>query len=419
MVTAETKNEPVVITGVGLVTSLGHDRESVWQGIQAGRSRVTPLTGLRGIPDGKLFGATVDLPVVIPGQLKVIPLCQMAAREAMQDSAIDLSQVEMTRFGSAIAGHMGDTRWVAGADVEMETAGAANWWEQFLPNTAGSLVANEFGLLGSRVCHSTACASSLISILSAVRSIRDGQCDVMLTGGGDAIDSLFAAGFHRMGVLAKHADPNQASRPFDRDRNGFVMGEGAAMFVLERLSHATKRGARIYAEIVSGATLAEAHHVTGMDMESETLTQLIRQTLAKGSVQPEEIGYINAHGTGTAQNDLVEMRAIRKALGSAADQVAVSASKSMIGHLVNAAGGVELAITVLAQRDGYAPPTINLNDVDPACTFDCVPLIGKQVNFQYAIKLSVAFGGHLVGILLRRWNDPTSGFAYPSDRRAA
>lgn len=191
------------------------------------------------------------------------------------------------------------------------------------------------------------------------------------------------------------------------------------MFVVERLSHALNRGARIYSELVSGAILAEAHHVTGLDMESETLTQLIRQTLAKGCVEPKEIGYINAHGTGTAQNDLVEMRSIRKALGSAADQVSVSASKSMIGHLVNAAGGVELAITVLAQRDGYAPPTINLNDIDPACTFDCVPLTGKQVNFEYAVKLSVAFGGHLVAILLRRWNDPATGFAYPSDQRAA
>jgi len=419
MTNQATIKEPIVITGVGLVTSLGNDREAVWRAIQAGRSNMRPLNGLRGLPDGQLFGATVDVPLAVPGQLKVIPLCQMAAREAMRDASIDLNQVEMTRFGSAIAGHMGDTRWLGGGITPTEAENGANWWEQFLPSTAGALVANEFGLLGPRVCHSTACASSLISILTAMRRIRDGQCDVMLTGGGDSIDPLFAAGFDRMGVLAKHSDPNQACRPFDRCRNGFVMGEGAAMFVVERLSHALNRGARIYSELVSGAILAEAHHVTGLDMESETLTQLIRQTLAKGSVEPKEIGYINAHGTGTAQNDLVEMRSIRQALGRAADQVSVSATKSMIGHLVNAAGGVELAITVLAQRDGYAPPTINLNDIDPACTFDCVPLTGKQVNFEYAVKLSVAFGGHLVAILLRRWNDPATGFAYPSDQRAA
>ena len=197
------------------------------------------------------------------------------------------------------------------------------------------------------------------------------------------------------------------------------MGEGAAMFVVERLSHALARGATIYAEIVSGAILAEAHHVTGLDMESKTLVHLIRRTLEKAAVAPEDVGYINAHGTGTKQNDLVEMRGIRTALGPAADQVAVSASKSMIGHLVNAAGGVEKAITVVAQRGGYAPPTINLNDIDPACTFDCVPLTGKKINFEYAIKLSVAFGGHLVGILLRRWNDRATGFAYPTERRAA
>ena len=420
LMTAEQRtNEPIVITGIGLVTSLGNDREAVWRSIQAGRSNVRPLRGLRGIPDDQLIGATVDVPLATPGQLKVIPLCQMAAREAMQDAAIDLNQVEMTRFGSAIAGHMGDTRWLAGDIAADEAEQGARWWEQFLPSTAGATVANEFGLLGPRVCHSTACASSLISILTAMRQIRDGQCDVMLTGGGDAIDPLFAAGFHRMGVLASHPDPNQACRPFDRGRNGFVMGEGAAMFVVERLSHALKRGARIYAELVSGAVFAEAHHVTGLDMESQALAQLIRKTLRKGSVDPEDIGYINAHGTGTTQNDLVEMRAIRQALGSAADQVSVSASKSMIGHLVNAAGGVELAITALAQRDGYAPPTINLKDLDPACTLDCLPLVGKQVNFEYAIKLSVAFGGHLVAILMRRWNDAATGFAYPSSRRAA
>ena len=411
-------HEPIVITGVGLVTSLGQDRESVWQSIQAGRSNVRPLEGLPGIPDGQMFGATVDIAEQAPGQLKVIPLCQRAAREAIKDSAIDLNSVDQTRFGSAIAGHMADTRWL-GNDLAQAGPGSANWWDQFFPSTAGTLLAHEFGLLGPRLCHSTACASSLISVLTAMRRIRDGQADIMLTGGGDVIHPLFAAGFQRMGVLANHSDPNRACRPFDQDRNGFVMGEGAAMFVVERLSHALARGAKIYAEIVSGAILAEAHHVTGLDMESKTLVHLIRRTLEKGKITPEDVGYINAHGTGTEQNDLVEMRGIRKALGPAADQVAVSATKSMIGHLVNAAGGVELAVTVLAQRDGFAPPTINLDNVDPSCTIDCLPMVGKRINFEYAIKLSVAFGGHLVGILLRRWNDAATGFSYPSTRQAA
>lgn len=253
----------------------------------------------------------------------------------------------------------------------------------------------------------------------AYRGLRDGQCDIALAGSSEAINPLMAAGFYQMRALATHDDPAQACRPFDANRTGFVMGEGAGMLVLERLSHALERGATIYAEITAAKMLSEAFHVTGIDDESDTLAYLISSTLRAAHLAPDDVAYINAHGTGTQQNDPAEIRGIRRALGSAASRVAVSSLKSMFGHLVNASGSVELALTALALRDGFAPPTINLTNPDPQCDLDCIPLVGRRVRFDNALKLSVAFGGHLVAMALRRWNDSATGFAYPALPAAA
>lgn len=407
--------EPIVITGIGMITSVGHDRESTWAALRRGRSGVRRLEGLDGIPDGLLIGAPVDIELDYPGQIKVIALARRAAAEALADSRIDLAEEDLERFGCAISGHMGDTRFLPEHHglTQYLRPSVVPWWQQWMPNTACCTVANEYGLAGPRICHSVACASGLIDILSAVRSIRDGQCDVALAGSAEAFHSLFAAGFHQMRVLAHHDDPTQACRPFDSQRSGFVMGEGAAMFVIERLSHAIRRGAKIYAELTGGKMLAEAHHVTGLDEESDALRHLITTTLRGANLDPEEIGYINVHGTGTQQNDPVETRGIRKAFGSAADQICASATKSMLGHLVNAAGSVELAVTALTLRDGFVHPTLNLTRPDPACDLDCIPLIGRRARFEHAMKLSVAFGGHLAAVTLRRWNDARTGFAYP------
>lgn len=379
------------------------------------------LDGLEHFPDIRIIAATVDLDQPLNGRLKAIPLCERAAEEAIADAAIDLAAVDLDRFACALSGHMGDIGFgherVGAPKVPPEHPHV--WWKQWLPNTGCSTVANKYGLAGPRLCHSTACASGLISVVTAVRALRDGQCDLALAGGGDAVDPLFAAGFQRMGVLARHENPGQACRPFDRNRSGFVLGEGAAIFVLERLSHALKRGARIYAEVTATTMLAEAHHVTGLDEESETLAYLIEHTLHKAGLTTRDLGYINAHGTGTRLNDLVEMRSIRRALGPAVDRVCVSATKSILGHLIHAAGCVELAITVLAMRDGFAPPTLNLTDPDPECTFDCLPLFGRETRFRHALKLSLAFGGHFVAVALSRWDDPATGFSYPVTLRKA
>lgn len=412
--------EPIVITGIGLIASVGDDRESVWRAVRQGQSGVRSLSGMAGVPTSLSIGAPVSLPVEFPGQLKPVALNLHAADEALADAEIDFSRTDPHRFGCAISGHMGDTGWFDEQRRHLAPPEPRDvpWWHQWFPNTACSTVANRYRLAGPRLCHSTACASGLIEVLSAARSIRDGQCDLALAGSAEAFHPLFAAGFQAMRVLAHHDDPRQASRPFDSRRSGFVMGEGAAMFVLERLSHARRRGARIYAEIAGGKMQAEAHHVTGLDTESDTLAYLIDQTLRDARLSPNDLGYINAHGTGTQQNDVVETRGIRRALGRAADRICVSSTKSMLGHLVNAAGSVELAITALALRDGFAPPTVNLTDPDPECDLDCIPLVGRRTEIEHALKLSVAFGGHMAAIVLRRWPEAASALGH-IERRAA
>jgi 3-oxoacyl-(acyl-carrier-protein) synthase len=397
------KRDPVVITGIGLITSVGYNRESVWRAVRDGRTSVRTLFGIHGIPDGEMIGATVDIPTV-KGQLKATPLCEVAVAEAFDDAGLDFGSIDHQRFGCSIAGHMGDVHWVEQhcGVAELNDPTRFPWWQQFLPNTTCSLIANKYRLGGPRLSHSTACATSLISFLTAVRSIEDGQCDIVIAAGADAIDPLFAAGFKRMRVLAESDDPATACRPFDRNRTGFVLGEGAGALVVERMSHAKARRAPVYAEVVGSAMLAEAHHVTDLNQESEALSYLIERTLHRADLTARDVGYINAHGTGTAQNDLVEMRAIRRVFAPALDHICVSSTKSMIGHTVNAAGCVELAVTTLAMRDRFAPPTINVTDPDPQCTFDCLPLVGRKVDFEHALKISVAFGGHLVAVALRR-----------------
>jgi 3-oxoacyl-(acyl-carrier-protein) synthase len=411
----------VVITGLGLVTSTGNNREAVWRAAQAGTSGVRRMSGVMGIPDGMLLAAQVEIEGEYPGQLKNVPLCRQTAAEALADSRIDLARVDRDRFGCSIGGHMGDTDSVI-ERLNMRhliPPGKRNWAYQWMPNASCEQIGRDYDLRGPRLSNSTACASGTIAILKAIRAIRDGQCDIALAGSSEAIHPLFAAGFNNMRVLANHEDPAQACRPFDVNRSGFVIGEGAGMFVLERLSHAQQRGAAIYAEALGGRILSEAHHVTSLDTNSESLVELIRSTLHSAGIAPRDVAYINAHGTGTQQNDVTEARGIRLAFGRSAGSVCVSASKSMLGHLVNASGSVELAITALALRDGFAPPTLNLTDPDPECDLDCIPLVGREQPLEHAMKLSIAFGGHLAAVVLRRWNGTEARAALPITRRAA
>jgi 3-oxoacyl-(acyl-carrier-protein) synthase len=394
----------VVITGIGLAASVGLDRESVWRAVRQGDSAMRRLSGLTGIPDGMLIGAPIDIPLDSPDQLKVIAICNRVSDEAMRDAGIEPDSFDPGRFGCAVSAHMGDMRGLVEQFdcAHLNPPTTIHWRNQWLPNTACSMIGNRHNLMGPRLSQSTACASGLIAVLTAVRAIQDGQCDQALAGSAEAITPLFAAGFHQMKVLANHDDPRQACRPFDLERQGFVMGEGGAMFVIERLSHALARGAKIYAEIAGGRLLAMAHHVTGLDAESDALVHLITETLRVSKLSPHDVGYINVHGTATQQNDVTEAKAIRRAMGPAADSLCASATKAVLGHLINAAGSVELAITALAMRDNFVPPTMNLTKPDPECDLDCIPLVGRKNSFNAALKLSVAFGGTLVAVALSR-----------------
>jgi 3-oxoacyl-(acyl-carrier-protein) synthase len=413
--------DPIVITGIGLITSVGKTRETTWEAMRHGERNMRFMHECLGVPTGKVICAEVDIPRKA-GRLKIFPMCEAAAAEAIADARIQWDQIDRTRFGSSFNAHCGDTRWLRDPEG-CDDAALVPWHKQWLPNSTASHIPSLYGLGGPRLSHSTACASSLVSILAAARSIRDGQCDIAMAGGADAIDPIFAAGFRKMRVLATAENPNEACRPYDAHRNGFVMGEGGAVLVLEKLSHALRRdGVRIYAELVSSCLVSEAHHVTGLNKESEALVYAIRTALERAGIAATEIGYVSSHGTGTEQNDLAEMRALAEVFGRQVSQLYVSSSKSMLGHMVNAAGGAELAVTLLAMRDGFAPPTMNVTVPDPECQFDCLPQSGKRRRFQYALKLSLAFGGHLMAVVLRRWDAHQSGFEYTDDaplRRAA
>jgi 3-oxoacyl-(acyl-carrier-protein) synthase len=397
-------DDRVVITGVGMTTAVGLDRESSWQSMKAGRSGVRRLCGVPHLPDGLLLAATVEGIGPDSRGDRNFPLGLAAAWEAVADSNLELGEVDRTRIGWSSGTCGGPTpQMIAELVKRGQCRPSAPWWENLYLATPPARVADELDLCGPRLCNSTACATGTIATVNALRAIRDGQCDAVVVGGAQTIHPILAAGFYNMRVLAQHEEPTAACRPFDAHRSGFVMGEGSAALVLERLGAARARGACIYAELLDGTLLSDATHVTDLSTDSTTLVALLNKTLKRARLAPRDIGYINAHGTGTKQNDAMETRGIRTAFGPAADELCISTVKANIGHLINAAGVVELATTVLALRDGFAPPTVNLTTPDPECDLDCIPLVGRRREFEHALKISIAFGGHLAAIALRRW----------------
>lgn len=396
------EQDPIVISGIGLCASTGSNKEQVWQSVQAGRSGVRlthsgdPVAGL------ELPCAMVDWLPPEHNMLKSIQLTRHVASEALEDAGIAWDTVDRTRFACSISAQFGDIRYLYESPESRDTEPTDPWWNQFLPCSATSMIGDEFGLHGPRVCHTTACASGLVSTIAGARMIQSGQADFALCGAADAIHEMVIAAFDRIGVLSKGPTVEGACRPFDTTRSGFVMGEGAALLVLEKRSHALARGATIYAELASSQALCQAHHVTGLDGATETLDELIRRLVHKAGWAELGPQYINAHGTGTEQNDRSELTAIRAALGELADATMISSNKCVLGHLINAAGSVELALTAMTLRDGFAPPTMHLQSPEPIGNLDCLPEFGCKLELDRALKLSLAFGGHLVGVALER-----------------
>ncbi len=408
--------DPVVITGIGLITPLAIGRRASWELIKRGCSGtrlVRLVTGetVIGGPSPLTVDEEAGEPVAVSSKAQRMAL--LAAEEALQDAGIQLHRLPPERVGCVL----GATGCPSAAALTAARAGSVTDWMNSYPNMAAATVARRLGLRGPVLSPAAACATGLFAVLRAAQCLVDGVCDVVLAGSSDAsLDIFTVSGFERLRVLASRESPQQACRPFDRNRCGFVIGEGAAVFVLERLSRAVRRGAFVYAVLEAGVLGSDAYHVTGLNPDPSGVAELIRRCLRRARISPRDVDYINAHGTATKVNDLTEAQAIRMAFGKYAERVKVSATKSMIGHLICAAGGVELAVTALAVADGYVPPTANVTDPDPECAIDCTPIRGVARPIETALKLSIAFGGHFGAAILR--HPHVYGLATPV-RRAA
>ncbi|HEX5136806.1 MAG TPA: beta-ketoacyl-ACP synthase II [Planctomycetota bacterium] len=407
----------VVVTGLGAICGLGNDAPAVWAGAKAGRSSARALTRIDPTDLGSRIACEVrdfDADAILGhGARKLDPFCQygvVAADEALKDSGLDPAREDLERCavitGSGIGGL---TELEAQHSVLMER-GARRVSPFFIPrlmiNALSGNISIRNGFRGPNYITASACASSSHAIGLAFRSLRDGECDVCMTGGAEAtITRLAMAGFSNMKAMSvRNDDPERASRPFDRDRDGFVMGEGAGMLVLEELGRAKKRGARIYAEVKGFGMTADAHHITAPTPEGKGPADAMRLALRDGGVDPERVNYVNAHGTSTPLNDAAESRAIRTVFGGHADRLCVSSAKSMAGHLLGASGGLELVLTALMAHEGVVHPTINYENPDPECDLDYVPNEARPLRIDHALSNSLGFGGHNVSILVARFD---------------
>jgi 3-oxoacyl-[acyl-carrier-protein] synthase II len=410
----------VVVTGLGMVTPLGNDVESSWRGLTAGRSGIGAITTFD----------TSALETKIAGEVKEFdPLAYMDRKEARRTDrfaqfAIAVAKQAMQDAGYSVdrttaeAGSVG-VMWSSGVGgiqtiVENVHVLADKGHDRISPfmvpmmiiDMGAGAIAMQFGLKGPNLAVASACASSANAVGEATDVIRRGQADVMIAGGSEAglIDIAIAA-FNQAHALSRRNDePEKASRPFDKLRDGFVFSEGGGALLLEELEHARARGARVYAELAGYGLTADAYHITAPAEHGEGAVRAMRMALADAGVDPTEVDYINAHGTSTPANDGIETEAIKTVFGTHARELAVSSTKSMIGHTLGAAGAIEAAICVLAMRDGCLPPTINQEVPDPACDLDYVPNKARQREVRVALSNSMGFGGHNAVLILRRFD---------------
>ena len=401
----------MVITGIGLVTSLGLDRPTTWDALRRRDS------GARWLDVPGLEPGYAGFPVLWPGPMAAdadpaLEYLARAADEAMDDARLAGSGFDPDRSATLIGLSKGGVRSLSQAREMVRSGGfdgesLARAWMRSWPSSGAALVAARFGFRGPCVAPVAACATGLVAALQAADLIRRGGCDLALAGGADAsLEPILLAAFRRMKALARVADdPRRAVRPWDRGRSGFLVGEGGAVLVLERLDHARARGATPYAELAGGALGSDAYHETALDPDPTGLARVIVRALADAGVEPSGLDAVNVHGTATLANDPLECRALRLALGSGADRLACSANKAQLGHLLGAAGSVELAIAALSVRAGFAPPTLNLDQPDLACDLDGTPHVGRPLPIRSLLKLSLGFGGHLAAAVLRRVGD--------------
>ena len=390
----------VVVTGLGMVTGLGGDRESSWEGIRRGSTGIRRLR-LKETGGGERdwLGASAGR-WVRNGRDPVLGLGMRASEEALADAGLAGGEkFDGRRAACTLSTSKGGLATVLAEHRRLLEGGSpsAKLIEEGHAGALAGIASRRFGLEGPSCATVAACASGLHSIIHGYHLIHEDEADVVLSGASDAsLLSLLLGSYESMGVLSRGLeDPEGAVKPFDRERDGFAVGEGAGVLVLESLGSARRRGARVYAEVAGWARGAEAYHLTSMAARRSQLGRLLAEALERAEVSARELDYINAHGTATKENDILETRAIHEALGREAGRVAVSSIKAATGHLLGAAAAVEAVVTVLAMRDGYIPPTLNLRNPDPECDLDYVPLVGRKKAVRTAACTSAGFGGQI------------------------
>jgi len=401
----------VVITGMSLITSLGLSLEENWKNIYAGKSGVRYIT----LFDPRELSTRIaaEVPPAFEelsrshirkraaGQMtRVTRMCVTAAKMAVADSGIDFEQTDRTRC-SVIIGVVN----TGNSSVEKDTT-PQNTVFKAMTNSMPAWISLEYQLMGPNMAVNTACASSAYAIAMGYEMIRNGQADVVITGGADSIINFEEIqGFNALYALSVNNDPpEKASKPFSKDRDGFVIGEGAGMLILESKEHAMLRKARIYGEVAGYALNSEGYNIMAPMKDGEGMARTMEAAIANSRISKEEVGYINAHGTSTELNDRYETMAIKKVFGDRACKIPVSSTKSMLGHTIGAAGAIEAIITVMSLREGALPPTINYDQPDPDLDLDYVPNIARSADFKVALSNSFGFGGHNATLVFRKYS---------------
>ena len=408
----------VVITGLGTVNALGPSVKSSWTRMLAGENGITPIKSFPAEDLTVRFAASVDWnPEEVfagPEFRKLDPFTMFALKstqEALADAGLDPASVPAEKresWGSIVGTGIGGISGIVEQHLEMLERGPRRVSPHFIPkimaNAVSGQVAIRHGLLGTAFTTSSACASSGHAIAMAFQAIRCGELDLAVTGGAEsATTRLSVAGFANMKALStRNEAPELASRPFDKDRDGFVMGEGAGILIFEELEHARKRGARIYAEVKGYGSTDDAYHITAPKEDGAGPARAFRLAVKMAGIDPETVHYVNAHGTSTPYNDAIETRALKRYFGDHAGKLCISSTKSMIGHLLGASSAVELVATALSVHEGRVHPTRNLTTPDPECDLDYVPREARELRIQNALSNSLGFGGHNISICIGR-----------------
>lgn len=406
----------VVVTGIGMITPVGNNTSDSWNAVKNGECGIGPIThydttGRKVTLAGEVKdydpAATID-PKELRKMDRFVQFAMTAASEAVEASGIDFASENTERAGVIISSGIGGFATIQSEIIKGNEKGYDRVSPYFIPqiisNMAAGQIAIKYGLNGMCSCVVTACAGGTNAIGDAFHRIRDGYEDVMLCGGTEAcITEIGIGGFTSMRALHTGNDPKRASIPFDKDRSGFVMGEGAAVLVLEEEEHAKKRGAKIYGEVVGYGANCDANHITAPLEDGSMAAKCLTLALNDANVKPEDIDYINAHGTSTHLNDSGETKAIKLAFSEHAKKLMVSSTKSMTGHLLGAAGAVEAGFSVLALKDGFVPATIGYENFDEECDLDIVPNVGRNKDIKYAVSNSLGFGGHNACLVFKKY----------------